>query len=511
MTDEQAKAGFQGSETSTSEVVFHRQGNDPVLVAIPGTTSKTTGRYRRDQDHTLTSVQTGKRMGQAGTFTVQVKPSGAVASNPELDPLGDILDDDWIDIVMRRHDRVWHVMRGLVDDVRRSISVGGDGATSTVYTITGRDFQKVFEQTPLWFNKHNQENVDGALSLKAFTGLPTITGDPAEAVQGFLIGFLQQLQTLGRANWVPPSSLENILNNSFIETIQRDFQLEGFTGIPARLGINPNLAMPNGSAWALAHEWSDPAFQELFCDLIVDGQQARPDQEAPISSTGMGVFFRDKPFPTVEILDEQGNPTSGIQTGKNSPWFSLPMFTVPRQQILESDVGRTGLERLNSFNVGPQIVQEMSGSTIELSAPLWNREDIKHHGLRRYDISSHYKTQGASLLSLSVIQRYLVRDWYMMNPYLWNGTLSLAVGRPDIRIGSRVRIPGASTKEDETYYVEEVNHQWMFGPGIKTTLGVTRGYRGTDEALLLAMRDMASNYQVPDFAPPLPALTEIPP
>jgi hypothetical protein len=86
-----------------------------------------------------------------------------------------------------------------------------------------------------------------------------------------------------------------------------------------------------------------------------------------------------------------------------------------------------------------------------------------------------------------------------MNPYLLSGTIALGHGRPDIRVGTRIRIPGegGDTLLDETYYVEGVNHSWSLGPGIRTTLQVTRGFIGDDNMLLRAITDAGANYKVP--------------
>jgi len=100
--------------------------------------------------------------------------------------------------------------------------------------------------------------------------------------------------------------------------------------------------------------------------------------------------------------------------------------------------------------------------------------------------------------------RYLLRDWYCMNPYFYSGSIELAHGRPDIKIGCRVRIPGAALSNNqeqptETYYVETVNHVWQFGSGMRTILGVTRGWLGTDGSYMAALSTIADRYQLADL------------
>jgi hypothetical protein len=493
----QVSPGFQGSETTSCEVIIYGRGEDPVILGADESVVPFDGRYRNDAGHSLVSVSTNKALGQTGSFSIQVKPSRSTSET-----LFDrIVDNDWIDIVFKRHGRVWHTVRGLVDAPRRRRVTSNKGVTSTTHNITGRDFQKIFEETPIWFNRFTGENVEGSAALRVYSFLPNISGDPADTVQAILIGFLQELSGLGRANWTLPDTMANT-SGSFIEDIQAGFSLDGFSGVPDRIGINPNLAEPNGTIWSLAREWSDQAFTELWCDLANQGSQLQDSEELAIDDSTMTVFFRDKPFPlTSEVTDDQGvSPPPSLGLEKDSAWFSLPLFILPRQQIKEDDIGRSGEERINSFFVAPQLTQELAKTgTMDLVQPLWNSKDILRHGFRRYDIMSHYKAREARLITLATIQRLMVRDWYAINPYLLNGTIQLGMGRPDIRVGSRVRIPGdgGETLLDETYYVEQVSHNWVFGSGLKTQLGVTRGWIGTDDDLLSAMKEINREYQPP--------------
>jgi len=497
------RPGFQGSETSRAEVRIYAQGGDPVLAASEGTQSLS-GRYRTDPTHTLISVTTSKALEGTGTWQAVVKPSRAGTDSL----LDQIVDDDWVDIVFYRHGRQWHTMRGLVDDVRRSRTVGGSGATAWTYTISGRDFQKVFEVTPIWFNRFSRkvENLVGEISTKIFSGIPNLGGDPLMIVQGFLLGFFRELQGYGRANWVIPNSVPNT-QGTFYDDIVAGWSLQGFSGVPARKGIDPNFGNPQGNLWQLAKDWADPAFLELFCDLGKGGELLEANEELSLDESTITVFFRDKPFVlSPNLVDDQGRPpATALGLGQQSAWFSLPLHVVPRQQLVQDDVGRSGAERINAFFVSPQVTMELVKSgQLDLSQPLWNADDINKHGLRRYDISTRYVPDTGTLIGLSTLQRSMIRDWYALNPYFLSGTMSLAIGRPDIHIGTRVRIPGdnGETSQDETYYVEQVSHSWTFGPGLRTQLGVTRGWIGDDTSLLQAVLDQEALYSVPSAGQP---------
>ena len=489
------RAGFQQSQTSSVQVIHHAQSGDPVIYGASGAMDFK-GKYRQDADHAIIGVTTGKTLEAAGNFSIQLKPAKGV-SDTILDR---VVDDDWVDIVFKRHGRVWHTMRGSVDRVARSRTVAGSGATSWVYNITGRDFQKIWEMTPIWFNRLALENVEGGWAYKIYSQIPNLGGDPGNVVKAFLQGWFEALGNAGRVNWVMPATIPNT-TGSFLRDIVRGWNSQGFTNNPPRIAIDPNLMNPSGTLWTLAKGWSDPAFCELFCDLGKQGTQLFPNEELDLDDSTMSVFFRDRPFPfSNTVKDNNGLPPENLKTGLSSAWFSLPLHIVNRQEIINDDVSRDGSERMNAFFVSPQIQQDLLGAGgMDMTQPLWDMDDIKRHGLRRYDINTNYKTPGGELLLLSVTQRYMLRDWYVMNPYLLSGTIALGHGRPDIRVGTRIRIPGEGedTTLDETYYVEGVNHSWSFGPGLRTTLQVTRGFIGDDNMLLRAITDAGANYKVP--------------
>lgn len=506
--DNQPTPGFQGSETTGAEVSIYKQGGDRILTVQGGLFEFQP--LRRDKQAqpvseapSLLSVQTNKAIGPpSGTWSVQCKTPRQVQEFVTL--FDNIVDDDWIDITFTRHGKKFHAMRGLVDEVRRTRSVAGTGATSTVYTITGRDFGKIWEMTPVWFSPQAEENVHGHVAAKVFTtkvdeedttasGDSLVLGTPSAAVRGYMVGFLEALEGIGRANWNPPRGMPRIRNDvnedpSFIASLY--YNSRNFLNIPEREAVDPSFVNAGGTLWDLAKEWSDPLFTELFVDLFFGDGQALQGVETTPDDTTMTIIFRDKPFP---IMD----PATGMPTGQNSAWFALPTFIIPRETIVSSNVGRSGLERFNAFFVSPPLYQEaVNQAAIDLRGPLWDKDDILRHGLRRFDVSSKYSIPGADFITMIEVQRAIVRDWYAINPYLLNGTIELGMGMPDIRIGSRAVIPGpTSDAENEQYYVESVGHNWQYGQGLKTSLGVTRGWRGTDDSLTAAITRITETYE----------------
>jgi len=499
LVPEKTTPGFRGSETSRPQITLYSHTGDPIVLNA-GQTLPFDGRDEQAFNPVLTQVQTAKEIGAAsGTWSFTAKTPSS------LDGLfGRIVDDDWADIVFTRHGRPFHTMRGLVDTITRDRTVSARGATQTVWTVAGRDFGKVWEQTPVWFSTYCAENVHGHFAAKVFTtrradkegsnvaGDTLVLGSPQAAVRGYLFGFLEQLGGIGRENWEPPPALPGIRNGSFAQSVF--FKNNGFINLPARVGIDPNFIMAGGTLWDLAKEWSDPLFTELFADLalaqfIRSGTYAGQDFDAPVADTHMVVHFRDKPFVIVD-------PLWPGPKGLSSPWFSLPMFEVAPQLVTKSTVGRSGYERFNAFFATSPLHQESLGAAvIDLLQPMWDKRDIKRHGLRRFDISSKYQDKNSNLLNLSQAQRAMVKDWYCLNPYFLSGQLAFGRGLPELRVGVRLRVKSpAGPAQDETYYVEAVQNNWSLQPGLRTSARVTRGWVGDDQSLVNAVAQAGGGY-----------------
>jgi hypothetical protein len=156
--------------------------------------------------------------------------------------------------------------------------------------------------------------------------------------------------------------------------------------------------------------------------------------------------------------------------------------------------------------MAPLLYQEHSGANaINTLVPLTDLIDIRRHGIRRFDMQTNQtpdlSQQVIDVIEMSKQQRYLLRDWYCLNPYFLSGTINLGVGRPDIKIGTKARILGVAEddSDNETYYIESVSHNWSFGVGTRTMLGVTRGWIGTDNTYQEALEKAISNYGEPSL------------
>jgi hypothetical protein len=415
-----------------------------------------------------------------------------------------------VDIVFYKHDKPWHVMRGLIDEIRRDTQVTGKGATSRNFIITGRDFGKVWESMSVWFDPVANDRVTEGIARLLFGANGHVQGNPGEVAITYLKDFFEQLGIAQGINWIPPPTLPGIVPNSFLKSVNFNLGFLGntpkyFQDIPQRKQYNVASLAPDGVLWDLAYEYSDPMLTELYVDTLPQGDPFSPrlglsDSITPFESK-MAVVMRDKPFPF--IVD------AGHTLAFKPTWDLLPKFVVNRQELTADNVGRSGLERFNAFYAANRMQQEdMAHSALTLTEPVLDELSIKRHGLRRMDVQLTTNTPDTpipglgfgSISQMTEFQRNLLVNWYCMNPYLLSGTLTVGNGRPDIKIGCKIQIPGerAGPKElvpDETYYVEGVTNNWTFGQSIKTTATVTRGWQGTDAEYLLQLAKVKARFK----------------
>lgn len=486
-----AKLGFQGSNVHGAEATIYPHGTDPILTAKSPVRIEINGKNERGQNPSVVRFNTNKTLRATGSFSLTVKEP--LNANPSI--MDTVADDDWIDIVQLVNGERSHLIRGRINNLAPSANVVGDGATARNIDIYGKEFGSVFEDTPIWFNQFRAENIGNTSAMdvnKAFS----VGGTPVEFLTSVLYGWMEFQIANKRASWkLPPSMPNRGVGGSFRDTFF--FLTEGFQADPERIAVDGQLVDPNGlGIWAFAQEWSDPFFCELFTDLVAEHpsgigfQQLQPNRAYSPSETQMAVIFRTIPFPRLRSINTESNAS----VGRSSAWFSLPMATVQPQEIISKNVGRGGLERYNAYFCSQTAIRELAGQ-LELSGPLWDEADIELRGLKQFNVESKYTTLKSDLPGMAAEQRWQALCFHALNPYMLNGTIALGRARPDIRVGTRLRIPNDDPARQETYYVESVDHEWKLGSG-KTSLGVTRGWIGTEQSYLAALAVMTARYQL---------------
>lgn len=482
--------GFQASETTGCEIIFYRQ-KDPIILTPEGV-FPLDGTGPVSANPSLISCSTSKTMGRAaGTWTAQFKvPSTIENFFTELN------DDDWVDVVFTKNGRRFLAMRGLVDSVRRVRQIAGNGATTEQWTVNGRDFGKIYEATPLTVDIYDLgDETSAALSYQLFGVTEEILRSREAAVRAFLYGFFEETGNLGvgsgnagRRLWTIPPTVPNTIDNSVAASVE--FFTQDLDTSESLAANNPVTflegAGSNGRLWDTAQQVADPDFTELFVDVLNGATSApnKQDEELPPEDAIMSVIYRDRPHPTLE------------RSSSENLYFNLREYVIPRQEFTQLDVGRNGDERFNFFVVSAALFQEQLDNTIGIQKPLRDNNSISKHGIRRYITSTDWVPQGVFDEYVQRINR-IARDWYAVNPYLLSGRGSFGSGRPDIRIGTRLVIPGDEPAKNEQYYIEQVDHNWSFGPGLRTNVSLTRGFRGTEKEYFELIEKIAGQYVEP--------------
>jgi hypothetical protein len=487
------RPGFQQSITSGAEVTIYPSQYNPLGLR---TLDQEKIVLNRDSKPALISVQYSKNISSpSGQFSFSFKPG------PDAQLLFDeIQDDDWVDIVLFKHQRRWHVCRGLIDSIQRVTSVSGTGATVTAFTVVGRTFSKIWEITPVWFNPYADQDIAvNVAASKAFKSFENFQGPPPDVVEAYLRNFLEDIGDAQGPDWKMPPSMPGALSEAFIANVV--FENKSYSDIPKRRVFNANPMLPDGTLWDLALSVGDQQMLEIYADLLPDGGNSisadlgNPEVTWDIDETTMTVVTRDRPFPVVST------PEAGGDTYEDY-WADLPVAEIARQELVSLSVTKSGFERFNAYWISTLITPENDKTnSIPLLAPVIDKQDIKHHGLRRYDVQSQMGAaldSGVTFSDLAQAQRKITRDWFVLNPYFLAGAAAFGHGRPDILPGMRLRIvPSTKDGAPENYYVEGVQHVWQLQSGIRTTLELTRGFRGTDVDLRKAIEKASANYIVP--------------
>ena len=502
------KYGFQRSENSRAAAIIYQHEDDPIILynRKKGTAFDLKGTKASSEEPTVISISTTKSISNiAGNFSIVLKDSQTT-----IDLFKRLTDDDWVDIIFYINNEPYHQFRGIIDEINRSVNIGSSGATVKTYTITGRCFGKIWEATPVWFSPYYNDIITEAVSSRVFDGVPELLGNPSQSVIAFMKSFLEALENVEGPNWTPPKSMPGIKGTSFLSNVNFNTLSDGsstyFQNIPQRLLFNLNAINPDGTLWDLAKQYSDPLFMEVYTDYLPKGDPFSKElsNSSDIGNNDMTVIIRDRPFP---FLD------TSVPVGYEDTWEELPIFTIIPQEIEMHNVSKSGYERYNAFYVSSRLYQEEVNSySLSILAPLLDKDSIKRHGLRRFDVQSEIHPDpnnplafgGNNIAAICEYQRQLIRDWYCLNPYFLSGSISLAHGRPDIRIGCRLHIPGVriGNKDiipEENYYIEEVKNDWIFGRGVRTTLGVTRGWIGNMNTYYENLNKMVLRYKLAEL------------
>ncbi len=424
---------------------------------------------RTAQPFRIAGLQTGKAFGgQPGTWTLTVKAGRDIdVMRLWRDP-----EDVWARIVVMKNGKPREVLLGLINTVTEDTNRSGVGARAAIYTITGFDFQKVFLMTQLYINVH--ENAGQLPIIPMYAAVGEKIFGPPEQIVGLLVDAWLGNNGVADKQWRMPRSLAG--GNYFFNVLRKQFaKCRGETRDPA---LYDPSQLQGQNLWQTLEQYSNGILNELYTEIGNDQDYDPAKKPRP------RLRLRERPFPT--------------RSKGNSVWNAVRTHVLKLGDVNGRNVSKGAPE--SRFNYWLLDATGLSGSGLAVQmqiqqaagvekgqpggAPIYNIEDMRRHGFRKFMQSTRYFPfrDDVNWLTHSARWLHMLHDWYAITPYELSGTLVLSTIRPEIQIGHRVteRRPFGP---DVTYYVEGVQHGWQYpGPG-GTTLSVTRGEYGDEDLL----------------------------
>lgn len=334
------------------------------------------------------------------------------------------------------------MMRGFVDSVRRSESVGDDGRPRRTVIITGHDFGKLWEiHQVFWELMIAQERP----MLTAF-GLQAALGIEVEmaGVSEFMQTFVDQVMNV-RIDELEAFSQQTVSRFTLDASVQQG------QVIPSRVG-----EIPEGNYWSVVSAFADRPWNELFI---------RDEEDGP------HVVFRETPYRGIDgklIMPHAVDPGT---------------VEVDIVEVVQIDVARSDARVANFFWTPPGSSSldtsqlAVAGSLIDGSAL-----DFKHgnnlpelYGERKMQVPTGLQpTDVTDLPSLSPPGQQQAQGtkyipWYRQraqqlqamnrdNSVLEDGAVTI-MGREDYTIGRYLRITRGDLASEA--YMVSVSHSWQ--------------------------------------------------
>ncbi len=363
----------------------------------------------------------------------------------------------------------------------RSIDIG--------FTVTGRDFGIIYEETEIWHNlfqydkilldsiAQTQLNVVGNVRIhQAIKTVHDLFYFP-QNLPGAKVGDNKSLLSIG-LQWLLPKemlidlgyNLTQLTKGTFWGAIPNTFQPE-VTG--AGIAVDKPGDYLSGNAWEQLKRLSIPAFHELFCEMD--------------SNNKPRLNFR--PIPWGIDQDKYSKNAVNIKLYKD-----IPAVVVPAIDLYDFDLGEDDHNRYNSFlaTVSTSMINTEDNISLLLGKdyPKNNYASIRRHGFRPMHVTVDSIVKNEELGNGSADQAQLIEFNEILYDY-WNamvfaetGSIS-KLGTNDIRVGICLKfkddVPYLSTKR---YYIEGYTDSFTVEENRSCSwvqeVSVTRGFEESD-------------------------------
>lgn len=462
---------------------------------------------RLDISSQVTSVTYSKNMGS---------PSGSFSFNLTNSP--NYKSNDWKDIIKRGFWCVIYMTNdgdlelsqvvepkkpkqseakkirciGYVDRVAVKLSTQENRSLDVEFTVSGRDFGIIYEQTEIWHNLFKVDKImlDSIAQLKLNVMGNTRVHDALQTVHdlfyfpqnipGAKINDNKSLLSIS-LQWLLPK--EMLLDVGFnLSGLSRGTYWGALPGItnfsPTGCGIavdKPGDYL-SGNAWEQLKRLSIPPLHELYCELTEEGKPQ--------------LIFRPAPWG----IDQTNYP----KNSKNIKLYKdlTPIVKVQAVDLYDCDLGEDDHSRYNSFlaTVSTGLINTEDNISLLLGKgfPKQNSASIKRHGFRPMHITvdSIVKNEELGNGSADMVQllefNEVLYDYWNNAVFAESGTVEKA-GSNDVKVGKVMKftndVPYLSTKR---YYIEGytdvINISENRVASWNQTVSLTRGFEEQDLA-----------------------------
>jgi len=378
---------------------------------------------------------------------------------------------------------------GYVERVSAKGTVGEKGEYDTTYTVSGRDFGVVYQETQIW---HNTVFFERALLDSATTRLNSRT---IKTVDGLLDTMHRLMYSpadfKGLANnnksltktalqWLFPSKLLESINVKtkrgapFLGNI---IDLLQFETSRCSYPVENPLSLLNGRAWDTLKSHSIELFHELFPEIGDDGHPHLNFRPIPWR-------IRQKP-----IVDR-------LFTNKGRALFgNVDRVQMPSLDIIDFDLGEDNHARYNLFfttvNTSLYTVQDsiagVNNNDPNTGFPRIQQSSIKRHGLRlMYNEINTMIQLNTEKIDKKLLEGYneLMLEYWNNAVFLESGNMTI-IGNNKIKIGKVLEIEkDAPYNSEKLFYIEGYRDSFFVqenGVGEWTqSLTLTRGIEKQD-------------------------------
>ena len=434
----------------------------------------------------IVSVNTSKSFGGAsGSFSITIKkpPSLTTAwtrlfSNPE---------GTWVRITYLVDGQGIPVLWGMVDSIQESTQRGDTGTRVETYTITGRDFGKVFEDSKTLISLFAVHNLDLVFGMYQAANIDPYVGT-ADGIVKKAIDIWLGNGGLASKQYRLPRSLAEVANAKSIYEAMNFSTIQKFdegNGITEAMSIINMDQQSGGALWDLLQQYCNGVLNEMWVDLA-----PHPEHNGAMRPA---FYLRERIFRTQE---------------GTSRWDQTRVHKLEKNDVRSRNLAKGGAANRYNYWVitgsvlGDQFETQAQTHSMGLepfkpgAIPIINVESVQRHGLRPYTVNTNFlpffkQNEGTNFIRLAANWLKRIHDWYGVAPFQLSGTITTTRMFPEIRIGQRIQ-----ELRDEgtvTYYVEGVDHQWSYPGAGSTTITLTHGqYDGVS-----ALADLYTQYETP--------------